>query len=157
MSEPVTGNVKNEFEKQLTKLEEQNIVFPTLSELTKDNLNESIVIVDNKIVSLLKNQEKLDSIILHLDDSLEGKSDCLSLSQLSIELIHIKNEKIKLKRVNEELEKQYKLKQLRKELSSLFKVRMPYKIENDELNFGLNHLIYLHDTTVALVENETKQ
>lgn len=157
LSEPVTGNVKNEFEKQLTKLEEQNIVFPTLSELTKDNLNESIVIVDNKIVSLLKNQEKLDSIILHLDDSLEGKSDCLSLSQLSIELIHIKNEKIKLKRVNEELEKQYKLKQLRKELSSLFKVRMPYKIENDELNFGLNHLISLHDTTVALVENETKQ
>ena len=59
LSEPVTGNVKNEFEKQLTKLEEQNIVFPTLSELTKDNLNESIVIVDNKIVSLLKNQEKL--------------------------------------------------------------------------------------------------
>ena len=55
LSEPVTGNVKNEFEKQLTKLEEQNIVFPTLSELTKDNLNESIVIVDNKIVSLLKN------------------------------------------------------------------------------------------------------
>lgn len=105
----------------------------------------------------MKNQEKLDSIILHLDDSLEGKSDCLSLSQLSIELIHIKNEKIKLKRVNEELEKQYKLKQLRKELSSLFKVRMPYKIENDELNFGLNHLISLHDTTVALVENETKQ
>lgn len=157
LSEPVTGNVKNEFEKQLTKLEEQNIVFPTLSELTKDNLNESIVIVDNKIVSLLKNQEKLDSIILHLDDSLEGKSDCLSLSQLSIELIHIKNEKIKLKRVNEELEKQYKLKQLRKELSSLFKVRMPYKIENDELNFGLNHLISLHDTTVTLVENETKQ
>lgn len=157
LSEPVTGNVKNEFEKQLTKLEEQNIVFPTLSELTKDNLNESIVIVDNKIVSLLKNQEKLDSIILYLDDSLEGKSDCLSLSQLSIELIHIKNEKIKLKRVNEELEKQYKLKQLRKELSSLFKVRMPYKIENDELNFGLNHLISLHDTTVALVENETKQ
>lgn len=157
LSEPVTGNVKNEFEKQLTKLEEQNIVFPTLTELTKDNLNESIVIVDNKIVSLLKNQEKLDSIILHLDDSLEGKSDCLSLSQLSIELIHIKNEKIKLKRVNEELEKQYKLKQLRKELSSLFKVRMPYKIENDELNFGLNHLISLHDTTVALVENETKQ
>lgn len=157
LSEPVTGNVKNEFEKQLTKLEEQNIVFPTLSELTKDNLNESIVIVDNKIVSLLKNQEKLDSIILHLDDSLEGKSDCLSLSQLSIELIHIKNEKITLKKVNEELEKQYKLKQLRKELSSLFKVRMPYKIENDELNFGLNHLISLHDTTVALVENETKQ
>lgn len=157
LSEPVTGNVKNEFEKQLTKLEEQNIVFPTLSELTKDNLNESIVIVDNKIVSLLKNQEKLDSIILHLDDSLEGKSDCLSLSQLSIELIHIKNEKIKLKRVNEELEKQYKLKQLRKELSSLFKVRMPYKIENDELNFGLNHLISLHDTTVSLVENETMQ
>lgn len=157
LSEPVTGNVKNEFEKQLTKLEEQNIVFPTLSELTKDNLNESIVIVDNKIVSFLKNQEKLDSIILHLDDSLEGKSDCLSLSQLSIELIHIKNEKIKLKRVNEELEKQYKLKQLRKELSSLFKVRMPYKIENDELNFGLNHLISLHDTTVALVENGTKQ
>lgn len=157
LSEPVTGNVKNEFEKQLTKLEEQNIVFPTLSELTKDNLNESIVIVENKIVSLLKNQEKLDSIILHLDDSLEGKSDCLSLSQLSIELIHIKNEKITLKKVNEELEKQYKLKQLRKELSSLFKVRMPYKIENDELNFGLNHLISLHDTTVALVENETKQ
>lgn len=157
LSEPVTGNVKNEFEKQLTKLEEQNIVFPTLSELTKDNLNESIVIVDNKIVSLLKNQEKLDSIIQHLDDSLEGKSDCLSLSQLSIELIHIKNEKIKLKKVNEELEKQYKLKQLRKELSSLFKVRMPYKTENDELNFGLNHLISLHDTTVALVENETKQ
>lgn len=157
LSEPVTGNVKNEFEKQLTKLEEQNIVFPTLSELTKDNLNESIVIVDNKIVSLLKNQEKLDSIILHFDDSLEGKSDCLSLSQLSIELIHIKNEKIKLKRVNEELEKQYKLKQLRKELSSLFKVRMPYKIENDELNFGLNHLISLHDTTIALVENETRQ
>lgn len=59
--------------------------------------------------------------------------------------------------MNEELEKQYKLKQLRKELSSLFKVRMPYKIENDELNFGLNHLISLHDTTVALVENETKQ
>lgn len=157
LSEPVTGNVKNEFEKQLTKLEEQNIVFPTLNELTKDNLNESIVIVDNKIVSLLKNQEKLDSNILHLDDSLEGKSDCLSLSQLSIELIHIKNEKIKLKKVNEELEKQYKLKQLRKELSSLFKVRMPYKIENDELNFGLNHLISLHDTTVDLVENETKQ
>ena len=59
--------------------------------------------------------------------------------------------------MNEELEKQYKLKQLRKELSSLFKVRMPYKIENDELNFGLNHLISLHDTTIALVENETKQ
>ena len=157
LSEPVTGNVKNEFEKQLTKLEEQNIVFPTLSELTKDNLNESIVIVDNKIVSFLKNQEKLDSIILHLDDSLEGKSDCLSLSQLSIELIHINNEKITLKKVNEELEKQYKLKQLRKELSSLFKVRMPYKKENDELNFGLNHLISLHDTTIALVENETKQ
>lgn len=54
LSEPVTGNVKNVFEKQLAKLEEQNIVFPSLSELTKDNLNESIVIVDNKIVSLLK-------------------------------------------------------------------------------------------------------
>lgn len=157
LSEPVTGNVKNEFEKQLTKLEEQNIVFPTLSELTKDNLSESIVIVGNKIVSLLKNQEKLDSLIQHLDDSLAGKSDCLSLSQLSIELIHIKNEKKELKRVNDELEKQYKLKQLRKELSSLFKVRMPYKTECDELNFGLNHLISLHDTTVALVENETKQ
>ena len=157
LSETVASNVKKEFEKQLAKLKEQNIVFSSLSELTKDNLSESIVIVDNKIVSLLKNQEKLDTIIQHLDDSLEGKSDCLSLSQLSIELIHIKNEKIELKKVNEELEKQYKLKQLRKELSSLFKVRMPYKKENDELNFGLNHLISLHDTTVALVENETKQ
>ena len=157
LSEPVTGNVKNEFEKQLTKLEEQNIVFPTLSELTKDNLNESIVIVDNKIVSLLKNQEKLDSIILHLDDSLEGKSDCLSLSQLSIELIHIKNEKIKLKRVNEELEKQYKLKQLRKELSSLFKVRMPYKIENDELNFGLEEDIKILMGKEATLCNEISQ
>lgn len=157
LSETVASNVKKEFEKQLAKLKEQNIVFSSLSELTKDNLSESIVIVDNKIVSLLKNQEKLDTIIQHLDDSLEGKSDCLSLSQLSIELIHIKNEKIELKKVNEELEKQYKLKQLRKELSSLFKVRMPYKKENDELNFGLNHLISLHDTTIALVENETKQ
>lgn len=105
----------------------------------------------------MKNQEKLDSIIQLLDDSLEGKSDCLSLSQLSIELIHIKNEKIELKKVNGELEKQYKLKQLRKELSSLFKVRMPYNTENDELKFGLNHLISLHDNTLALVENETKQ
>lgn len=157
LSETVASNVKKEFEKQLAKLKEQNIVFSSLSELTKDNLSESIVIVDNKIVSLLKNQEKLDTIIQYLDDSLEGKSDCLSLSQLSIELIHIKNEKIELKKVNEELEKQYKLKQLRKELSSLFKVRMPYKKENDELNFGLNHLISLHDTTIALVENETKQ
>ena len=118
LSETVVSNVKKEFEKQRVKLGEQNIVFPSLSELTKDNLNESIVIVDNKIVSLLKNQEKLDTIIQHLDDSLEGKSDCLSLSQLSIELIHIKNEKIELKKVNEELEKEYKLKQLRKELSS---------------------------------------
>lgn len=157
LSETVARNVKKEFEKQLAKLKEQNIVFSSLSELTKDNLSESIVIVDNKIVSLLKNQEKVDSLIQHLDDSLAGKSDCLSLSQLSIELIHIKNEKKELKRVNDELEKQYKLKQLRKELSSLFKVRMPYKTECDELNFGLNHLISLHENTLALVENETKQ
>ena len=34
---------------------------------------------------------------------------------------------------------------------------MPYNTENDELKFGLNHLISLHDNTLALVENETKQ
>lgn len=66
-------------------------------------MNESIVIIDNKIVSLLKNQEKLDSIIQHLDDSLEGKSDSLSLSQLSIELRRIKMRK-QTQKMNEELE-----------------------------------------------------
>lgn len=34
---------------------------------------------------------------------------------------------------------------------------MPYNTENNELHFGLNHLISLHDNTLALVENETKQ